>query len=162
MDQLSDRRTYFVILIRRTTLVWRLFLARFALVIFRCFGRLRFRWSIVLLCVRLCIRPFCIRHLRINRRRLIKSFKSFRSVLNILIYFNHPISSNKHPGSYLKFKLKGGWGVLGGGGRLLRNLSSWSLKIYIIKMFWQSEKKGGGTCLILWSRGWRLSGEGAY
>ena len=39
--------------------------------------------------------------------------KSCRSVFNILVHFNHPISSNKHPGSYLKFKLKGG---RGGGG----------------------------------------------
>ena len=36
--------------------------------------------------------------------------KSCRSVFNILVHFNHPISSNKHPGSYLKFKLKGGRG----------------------------------------------------
>ena len=61
--------------------------------------------------------------------------KSCRSVLNNLMHFNHLISSNKHPGSYLKFKLKGGWGGAGGGGvrvvggaggrgRLLRNYSS--------------------------------------
>ena len=65
------------------------------------------------------------------------------------MHFNHPISSNKHLGSYLKFKLKGGWG--GAGGALTKKLIKLKLKNIYIKWKWfdKVRKKEGGTFLIL-------------